>query len=201
MTPEIVDCFTTVRGFVPGGSETWASVAAYAGVGLVCLRATRANAPDRGFWTMLGVSLLILASLKAFDIPMAITGIGRCMAKSEGWYDARRPVQAVMAVAVGTAIVIAGLAGTQLLHRAMSRVWLALIGALMVAGYIGISMVDLHQIDALFRNDIGPLPARWIAEYSGLVLIVLNAVVRRLRSAQRQRKRARERHLRERQSV
>lgn len=189
MDEAILGCITAT--WTPGASGIagWLGFVPHALVGVLCLRAVRPGAPDQNFWLSIGMALLAVALAKPFDLPLLVTAAGRCVALAEGWYDARRPIQAALVVAVGAAVLILGLAAVGMLHRSLSRVWPALLGLALLASYVGIRVIDLHRIDALMQARIGPMPVSWLAEYSGLALIGANAVVRRSRSLRRRRDR------------
>ncbi len=80
----------------------WVTVAAYFLAAWLSYRAYRAAHEDvephpgvRRLWALLTGALVLLGINKQLDLQTAFTETGRWLAHSQGWYDDRRPVQAV----------------------------------------------------------------------------------------------------------
>jgi hypothetical protein len=118
-----------------------------------------------------------MAACLALAIALGTAGfladLGRVAARSEGWYEDRRRVQAlivlVMALsAVGCAALIwVGLTGTAVLTRMILTVTGCLVS------YLTIRTVSLHQIDAILLPEAGRGIRRGDVIEVGLVLVLV----------------------------
>ncbi|GFE52479.1 hypothetical protein So717_42320 [Roseobacter cerasinus] len=173
----------------------WVTVGAYVLAGLLAGRVARTGAfptllarRERLFWGSLCLLMLLLAVNKQLDLQSFMTAVGRCVAKLEGWYEARRAVQ--QGFIIGFAVLTGGL-GLWLVIRlraTLRRTGLALLGTILVFGFVLIRAVGFHHMEAIFPPHILSVWMNWALELSGLVLIILGAVLHRRKGQRRRRK-------------
>jgi hypothetical protein len=155
----------------------WLTVAAYAITALACWWAHR-SAPraERQAWLALALLMAFLAVNKQLDLQSLMTAIARDMAKAEGWYDHRRPVQALFIAALGGA----GMIGLVLLLRSYRRATLALQGALAGAVvlfvFILIRASSFEKMDVLINSRLAGVRANHAMELGGIAIIAACAL-------------------------
>ncbi len=126
-------------------------------------------------WLCLAVLMLLLGVNKQLDLQTAVTEMGRILARSQGWYEERRWVQAAFVALVGLAGV-AGLALVALLARGnLGEAWLALVGTTLVVVFVLVRGSSFHHVDALVGTEIGGVRANWVLELGGIACVVLGA--------------------------
>lgn len=158
----------------------WLTVLAY----LVCLvlavRMWRRleGQRDRAFWGMVAILMLALAINKQLDLQSAMTAVGRCLAQAGGWYDNRRIVQFGFILGL-LALMIGGLlVAFRALHGQLRLNGVALVGLVILCGYVAIRAVGFHHMDALIGQRQFGVSANYVFENAGLLLIGLNAAAR-----------------------
>ncbi len=136
---------------------------------------------ERVFWVGLGLFLAFMAVNKQLDLQVWTTATGRCVARAEGWYRQRREVQAefVRLLALGLGAIM--LALIVYLRKSLRRNWVAILGLIVLAGFIIQRAVSFHHLDRALHVEILTLRAhRWV-ELGGLALILLGVVMRERR--------------------
>ena len=125
------------------------------------------------FWFATGVLLLIMAAGRASNASDLLTELGRERARSGGWYDVRRSLQAwvIGAVAAVWAVTVA-IAVWRVPERRRRYLPTAIVVFTLVC-FIGIRLISLHQVDALLHNrDVRGVTVGAAIEV-GLLLLVL----------------------------
>ena len=160
----------------------WVTVAAYAlcalMAGAVAWRAPFPRATfrrERMFWAGLALLMGFLAVNKQLDLQSFLTALGRCEARLQGWYEARRPVQREFIILLLALTMLGGAALTWVMRNALRRIWPALIGLVLVAGYVLVRAVSFHHMDALINTRLLDVRLNWAFELSGLALILWGA--------------------------
>ena len=119
------------------------------------------------FWFIVAGVLFLLGVNKQLDFQSLLTQVGRDAAKSGGWYESRRAIQALFVLVV----LAAGVGVGVLAYRRMRLVWrryrLPLIGVVMVGTYVVVRMASFHHVDVLL-NDFG---LNWLLEFGGCVVL------------------------------
>jgi hypothetical protein len=155
----------------------WATVAAYAVTGLLAAGAAwRGASGGTLFWTVAALLMLFLSVNKQLDLQSALTAAGRCLARAQGWYDARRTVQ--LAFVVGLAVVGVAVLGALvvLMRGSLARNALALLGLAFVMTFVLVRAVGFHHVDVFLRVEVASLRMNSILELGGIALVALNAV-------------------------
>ena len=166
------------------GLWAWLTVAAYVLCLALSLRVWRRakGQPGRAFWMVLAVILAILAVNKQLDLQSALTAAGKCLARAQGWYGQRRPVQMAFVAAVAG---IALIAVTVMMFSLRRRNLVAALGVTILLAFVVVRAASFHHIDRLIGQTGLGLPNNVLFENAGLVLIAANALwlSRRLRPA------------------
>jgi hypothetical protein len=107
-----------------------------------------------GFWFATGALLLVMAVGRASNVSDLLTDIGRSRARSGGWYEMRRSLQAPVIGVVG-AVWAVTIAVT--VWRAPERRRQYLPTAILVftlVCFAGVRSISLHQADALLHTRV-----------------------------------------------
>lgn len=158
----------------------WLTVVIYAVAGILCMVAARRSREPR-FWILIGLLMLALAINKQLDLQSALTALGRCISKMQGWYDQRRAFQRDFIVGLIMAAVAFLILLTWVMRHSFGRVFLALVGTAFVLGFVAVRAAGFHHMDALIGSYIGPARINWVLELAGISLIMLNALWRVVR--------------------
>ena len=167
----------------------WITVAVYAACALAALHLSIRNPfngpgawRERLFWAGVCALMACLAVNKQLDLQTLMTAIGRCHAKLNGWYNERQAMQRgfIRALALGAFLLALGTAW--FLRASLRRNALAVLGLAFVLGFVVIRAVGFHDVDHLISTEVMSIRVNWILELSGLVLILLNALIRQRRT-------------------
>lgn len=152
----------------------WITVGAYVLAALLAARnvaaARRAAAPTTFWWVLLAL-LLLLGVNKQLDLQTWLGETGRDIARAQGWYEARRGVQAVFVVLLcgGAATLLVAARRYWGAHWAEYR-WV-FGGLLLVAVFVVIRAASFHHTDELIGFSLGTTTAGRALEVAGVVLI------------------------------
>jgi hypothetical protein len=113
-------------------------------------RARRWHAP--AFWFGICAVLLALGFNKQLDLQTDLTNIGRSMARSEGWYENRRPVQFVFVAFFALAALAAVAAAFWFLRDLWTRYRLAFVGIIYLCAFVIIRAASFHHIDMILYH-------------------------------------------------
>ena len=125
------------------------------------------------FWFATGGLLLIMAVGRASNVSDLLTELGRERARSGGWYEVRRSLQAwvIGAVAAVWAVTVA-FAVWRVPERRRRYLPTAIVVFTLVC-FVGIRLISLHQVDSLLHNrDVRGVTIGAVIEI-GLLLLVL----------------------------
>ena len=185
----MLDCASTIDwspGIGDPGKLGWITVIGYLtsavlAIAVVWLSSRSRHGPayrrQRFFWFLLAIVLLALALNKQLDLQLLMTEIGRCVARTEGWYDQRRGVQqafitaTIIGLAAGTFIMMLVLIGLRIQN------YLAVLGVAAVLFFILLRAATDFHVDALIRLT-GMIKSRdWMIELGGIGLILVSALL------------------------
>jgi hypothetical protein len=139
-----------------------------------------------GLWTGLTGLFILLAISKQLDLQSWFTGVGRAIARSEGWYEHRRTVQAFFIVAVAAGGLAALLALAWLTRRTWRTTGLAVVGAAFLIAFILIRAVSFHHVDVLLGRKVLGMHLSWALEIGGIACVAIGAFnAQRPRSAKK----------------
>jgi high-affinity Fe2+/Pb2+ permease len=106
--------------------------------------ANYAGFPENKLWRVISIGFIGLGINKQLDLQTAFTELGRVLASMQGWYEQRRTwfIVAVAAICLLMAVVFLVLA-----RRAPMPTWLALVGVVIVLGFVTIRAASFHHFD------------------------------------------------------
>lgn len=132
--------------------------------------------PGRGFWVLIAVLMLLLGINKQLDLQSALTALGRCMAQAQGWYDVRRPVQILFIAGLLIVMLLAFRAGLRAMRGQLRQNGVAFLGLVVLCAFVAVRAVGFHLVDGLIGQQVLGIPANYLFENAGLLLIALNAI-------------------------
>ena len=166
----------------------WLTVAAYlAAAGFSFQRARNEFAaipPQTGdlkfFWLTVSGLLFLLAINKQMDFQSLLTAGGRCVAQAQGWYGARRGIQA--GFIIGLMVASAGAFGLALwaLRRHIRQQRLVLAGLFILIVFVLMRASSFHHMDQFINTRIVGVRMNWLFELGSLGMIIAGARKRRL---------------------
>ncbi|TGD67623.1 hypothetical protein EYC08_02905 [Tabrizicola sp. WMC-M-20] len=169
----------------------WFTVAAYVACAVLALRVVirrrGGSARAQVFWTLLCLAMAFLAVNKQLDLQSLLTATGRCIAQLQGWYEDRRAFQRTVILALLALILIVLAASLYYMRRDLPRNGLALLGLIVVAGFVAFRAVGFHHFNEIINLRVRDIRFNVIFELTGLVMITLNALVLLLTKGSRRR--------------
>ncbi len=164
--------------FVPTLPSICASIAYLLTAG-ICFRAARTVSGGRSLWLMITSILLILAIDRMIGIHNWISNAARQVARQEGYYENRYPIQKAIIATVLFCGLFAGAFVFRLLRR---RNWQQKVG---VAGMIAVLCVALVRVVSYHRLDdyvemhvLGVQLVFWL-EYAAIIPVALAGFLER----------------------
>jgi hypothetical protein len=139
----------------------------------------RSGIKERRIWSAISILFLGLGINKQLDLQSALTEVGRVIAFAHGWYGQRQFVQ--LALIIFAAIVCISVVITLLIwtrHGPLST-WFALLGTILVIGYVLIRAASFHHIDRFIGTTFLGLRWNWILEIGGITIVLLASQWRR----------------------
>ncbi len=125
-------------------------------------------------WLLIGAVYASLALALGLELAGTLGGLGREYARSEEWYESRRPLQAAVVAIVGVTwltIIVVGI--WRVPERRRRYLASALLCTSLVCFAI-IRLVSFHYVDTiLVRTSLAEVPLGTIVELIGIVLAVV----------------------------
>lgn len=168
---------------------SWATVAAYAGVALLCehlwwveppeIRGRRRRRPR--FWLLASGLFTALAVAKLLNFQGLLIGSLRALAKSKDWYADRRLPQLAFVIGVGLLAMATAAAlvwmGAGTWRRELRRHLLVAAAVVLLLGFMAIRATSLHHVDALiYDKTVGGVEWNSIIELGLIGLVALGAL-------------------------
>ena len=146
----------------------WLTVILYFLAVVSCWKTARnSKLPDRKIWYAITILFFGLGINKELDLQSALAELGRVLALQEGWMQ-RQTVQlyfiAAVAFLCGWAV-IALIVGAR---RASCPTWLALLGTIIVIGFVVIRAASFHHIDRFIGSTVLGFRWNWLLEMGGI---------------------------------
>lgn len=185
MLAQLPDCILSYWRPVIGdpGWQGWATVLLYLLTSLLALRvAIRGNFPaqtrrrERVFWFVITLLMAALAVNKQLDLQSALTALGRCLARAQGWYNERRYVQLAFLIALAGLALVFLLGVLALMRGSLGRSAVPAIGLAFTCSFVLMRAVGFHHFDRMLGVPVMSLRANTVLEWTGPVLILLSAV-------------------------
>ena len=159
------------------GNLPWVIVGAYALAALLAVAAAFAaqTRPERRFWIVATIGLLLLGLNKQLDLQSYLSQFFREAAQRGGWYKQRRPVQvafiafdALIALAVGVYLMrLAVAAGT--------GVRIAMVGLVLLGADILLRAASFHHVDSLLGRIVNHIKVHNYVELSCILVVIVGA--------------------------
>jgi len=157
----------------------WLTVAAYFFAVVCCFIVWRLNV-KKGihdlFWPALTLLLVFLGINKQLDLQTLLTQIARDFLKSQGEYAHRRPLQVAFIAGVALVCLITITVCFYFIRKNLDVIWPALLGIILLLGFVVIRAASFHHVDAFLAARIGGMKWNWIFELGGIALITTGAL-------------------------
>jgi ABC-type Co2+ transport system permease subunit len=160
----------------------WLTVAAYAvaaALSFVAARRVRIGpeaAPgrrERRMWLGVAVFMALLCVNKQLDLQTLLTKIGRELAVRGGWYEHRRPVQFVLAIAAVAIAVFAWI--VRKTRSILKERRLLLVGLCFMLSFIIIRASSFHHVAVILGAEIWGIRLNWLLELGAIAMIAVSA--------------------------
>jgi len=134
--------------------------------------ASKVGGGDARFWLILTITLILLGINKQLDLQTWLTEVVRTDAQAQGWYAARRLVQAAFVIFLGLSMLVA-LGSLYLLSensrwRRYKLVW---IGMLLLCMFVLMRAATFHHVDIYINTHFSGF--KFLIETGALLLIIL----------------------------
>jgi hypothetical protein len=139
---------------------------------------------ERLFWLAVAVLFALLGLNKQLDLQSLLTEVGRLLARSEGWYENRRPIQYAFIVIVAAVGLLAAAFMVFLVRRSTVGAKIAAAGTALVTAFVVIRAASFHHFDQFIDSELLGLRANWLLELTGIA-VVLYATVAQERAFRR----------------
>jgi hypothetical protein len=135
---------------------------------------------DRRFRIWMTVIIIVLGLSKHFNLPAAVTEVGRIFANRMGGYESRRWAQVfiLLIVAIGLIFVIRWSAR----HKAFLSIWKRCAPEMICLCYLGslviLRAISLHQIGSWLAAEAFGVRLNWIVELTGIYTLMVILLIR-----------------------
>jgi hypothetical protein len=163
----------------------WFTVFSYylcAGLSITCVLKSwpRMDGTDRRFRIFTTVVVLVLGLSKQFNLPAAVTEIGRIVANWMGGYELRRGLQVFMLLVVAVSLIL--LIRWAASHKAFPRVWQRFAPEMVclcyLCGLVILRAISFHYIGRLLFAEVFGVRINWIAELIGIYALFVMLLIR-----------------------
>jgi hypothetical protein len=137
------------------------------------------DAKELRVWQWITATFLALGLYKLLNLQAALTETGRVVARFQGWYGERWPVQFAFVAVVAVACLIAAVMLVRWVRKASVSTWLALTGSIMLSGYVVVRAVSYHHLDRLIDAKFLGIRLNWIFELGGIGVVLAASYWRR----------------------
>ena len=127
------------------------------------------------FWFGLCGVMVFLGVNKQLDLQSCFTQVGRDMAKSEGWYEGRRKVQAVFVMVMGVLGLLTIAASYWYIRGGWRRYRIAFFGIIYLVTFVIMRAASFHHMDIFLQSTFAGLAFNHILELGGIAFIAYAA--------------------------
>ena len=138
-----------------------------------------AGIPEKKLWRLISIGFIGLGINKQLDLQTAFTDLGRVVASTQGWYEQRRTIQFWFIVAVAAICLLMALVLLVLARRAPKPTRLALVGVVIVLGFVTIRAASFHHFDQFIGSRVLGLKWNWVLEMGGISIVLIASEWRR----------------------
>jgi hypothetical protein len=154
----------------------WTVAGAYVVGALFCVRAAlvtrQAQQPNKlNPWWVLAILLLFLGINKLIALQSLLIGLGRAAARTEGWYQHRRVVQAVFVVLFTLALLTMLAACFKKWRCFLKEQPLVLAGFLLLSVFVVIRASGFNHVEELLHMNLQDDDWSWILELGGIACL------------------------------
>lgn len=162
-------------------------VLAYAITGLLLMRTARQLVGrERVLWTICSLVLIFQAFNTPLDMHAFVWTFGKCLAKAQGWYEARAQVQIIVFLSLVSLAAVLVLTCIFVFRRNILGNLVLLSGVTLALGMTAVKAIDLPGVGPVHQQTLGPFfVADWI-ELGGVALAFLALMLRRRRLARQE---------------
>lgn len=165
----------------------WVIVFSYYGVALLCLGAAMVAAkkpgrPSVGVLVGASLGLVVLGVCKQFNLPSALTEIGRIVLRSAGLMPSRRVIQAILIVLLGVVLLLAGAYLVRRCAQGLRRHLPLLLCSVYLCLFVVLRAISLHQYEAILGYTVAGARLNWIGELAGIYGVGAAAVLEAVRT-------------------
>ncbi len=139
---------------------------------------SRSPSTERWLWGIGATVLVVLAINKQLDLQSMLVSAARCVARGEGWYEARREYQTevILGLVIAAAIIVPLL--IVLLRKAVPGNLAFVLAMSALVTFVLLRAISFHHLDILFGTNVLSFRLhRWI-EVLALVSVILVAGLR-----------------------
>ena len=162
----------TIGGWITVVLYLWASVSSWKTASKLS-SVHRQISQERYTWRAISVLFLALGINKQLDLQSAITEVGRILAVTEGWYNRRGVVQLDFIIFVAMVCAIVAISLLIWARNAPVSTWLALIGTMLVLGFVLMRAASFHHMDRFIGEKLLGIRWNWILEMGGISLVLI----------------------------
>jgi hypothetical protein len=124
-----------------------------------------------GFWLLTAAVFLAMAIGRAADLGGLATEFGRSEARSQGWYNDRRRIQAVVIGLLGATWLVVVAVSLVKVPARRRRYLPAALAVFTLMCFVAIRLVSLHQVDSLlYRRQIAGAQVGTVVELALLAI-------------------------------
>jgi len=135
---------------------------------------------DERFRISLTALVAFLGIAKHFNLPGAVTELGRMVVNQIGGYEFRREAQVVGLGIITIGVVLVVRWATQ--HPEFRNTWQRrapeIVCLIYLCGLVVLRAVSLHQVGALFAAEVFGVRVNWLVELGGIYLLTAIVVIR-----------------------
>ena len=172
-----------------GGLDAdWVLVGAYGLAALACMYTRHRERASLGaddfsylwpaFWSWTAALLAFLAIGHALDLGGALADAGRDQARSQGWYDTRRAVQAVAVGIIAIAWAVAVIVAIWRIPPRRRRYLPVAVAVATLVCFVAVHNISLHQLDAVLDRRVAGMRVASAVEFVLVGLVTLGALWR-----------------------
>lgn len=161
----------------------WVTVAAYGMAALLCFRAYLGRADvitrrEKRVWLVLTAGMAALGINKQLDLQTALVEAAREIARHQGWYENRRPVQAafVLGVAACALVTLVWMWRGAAQAKAGQGLRRAFFGAVLLAAFVVVRAASFHHVDMLLGESWAGVRLNVALELCGIGWVGFGAV-------------------------
>lgn len=138
------------------------------------------------YWFLSALVLIVMGTARAGALGDLVTELGRDQARSSGWYESRRALQAGAVVAVAVAWAVGVLVAIWRVPPRRRRYLPHVLALSTLIAFAAVRIVSLHHIDSvLYRRDIAGIRIVSIVELTLLGATAGTALTTRSRASPR----------------